>query len=122
MATTSLLANPVQVGQIRDLIRYARKVGAEHATYASGPDVTGQGYGPVEHVWDLPNLRVSLYDGQLEVQRYKQIAGVRCLRGSVWLRANDVVSVGEVARLLFARGILPMPFGDQIDVGPAVDR
>lgn len=95
-----LLADPEQVALVRDLIRHARKAGAEHATYAIGPNIDGKGYGSQEHVWTLGVARVSYHEGALAYQR----RNVTILSGAGFDKARDV------ADLLAAVGVIPQSF------------
>lgn len=95
----SLLADPEQVALVRDLIRHARQVRAEHATYAFG-DGTGRRYGPVEHTWTAGEERVSVGEGELIYKRH----------GVPLLHARHVVHPRQVADLLAAIGVLPPRF------------
>lgn len=97
---SKLLADPAQVAVVRDLIRYARKAGAEHATYAFG-DGKGGSIRPFEHVWKLGAARVSYLNDALTYERHN----THILSGAGF----DAV---DVAQLLAAIGVLPMRFAE----------
>ena len=97
-AQTTLLADPAQVALIRDLIRHARAVRAEHATYSYGNGL-GQAIGPVEHTWTIGTARVIVHDGWLIYVRH----------GAPLLKVQ-VDNPRQVGQLLAAIGVLPQRF------------
>lgn len=106
-----LLADPEQVALVRGLIRHARYVHAEHATYGFN-DSTGRLYGPVEHTWTAGEARVSYSEGELIYKRH----------GVPILHARHVTHPRQVSDLLAAIGVLPQWFASAYHVGRSDGR